>query len=503
MKRVLIGLVACLFASPALAQSSSAIQNPGLLANVANTFTQAQTITPAPASTITLDQAQISGGGTGLAVSNATGYSVGQVVTGTNVPLPNQIVSIRGTTQVTKTTSGTAAAGQAVIPIASTTSLITSLQCTDTTAPTVIPPGTLISTITTNTSITLSANITGAGVGSGDTIVCDPVLTLQAPSSAALAAAASLNVYSNSQAFGSAGGAVVTGGITNNGALVTGNVGIGVPAYSNAAMVVRNLAGPGVILKPGSASNTRIPLVGTESTGTTVKFGVTSSGEIVTQANMIVSGGVTGTVAADGTITGFADGHIVFNGSGITDMIECVSDVNGPCLVLRTNALTAGNTFIQTIESNGAGGSGAASWSLGIGGCQRWGTSTTTLNAEDVGLCRNAAGVLEINNGTAGTFADLKLRTVISGGSPPALTGTCTTGSQVGGNTAGAFAATCISQTVIITFATTAPNGWVCNANDMTTPADSLKQSAYTTTSCTLTGTTVALDSITFDARAY
>lgn len=44
MKRVLIGLVACLFASPVLAQSSSAIQNPGLLANVANTFTQPQII---------------------------------------------------------------------------------------------------------------------------------------------------------------------------------------------------------------------------------------------------------------------------------------------------------------------------------------------------------------------------------------------------------------------------------------------------------------------------
>lgn len=34
-------------------------------------------------------------------------------------------------------------------------------------------------------------------------------------------------------------------------------------------------------------------------------------------------------------------------------------------------------------------------------------------NSGDIGLGRNAAGVLEINNGTAGTFRDLKLRDLI------------------------------------------------------------------------------------------
>jgi len=44
-----------------------------------------------------------------------------------------------------------------------------------------------------------------------------------------------------------------------------------------------------------------------------------------------------------------------------------------------------------------------------------WSTSSITANATvDTGLTRNAAGVIEVNNGTAGTFRDLKLRSLIA-----------------------------------------------------------------------------------------
>jgi hypothetical protein len=39
-----------------------------------------------------------------------------------------------------------------------------------------------------------------------------------------------------------------------------------------------------------------------------------------------------------------------------------------------------------------------------------WSSTTIWFNTNDVGITRNAAGVLEVNNGTAGTFRDLKLR---------------------------------------------------------------------------------------------
>lgn len=92
---------------------------------------------------------------------------------------------------------------------------------------------------------------------------------------------------------------------------------------------------------------------------------------------------------------------------------------------------------------------------------------------------------------------------LVAVGTAPVLSGTCATASQTGGATAGTFTATCVAQTVIITFAATAPNGWTCNANDQTTPADALKQTASSATSCTLTGTTAALDRISFNAVAF
>ena len=45
-----------------------------------------------------------------------------------------------------------------------------------------------------------------------------------------------------------------------------------------------------------------------------------------------------------------------------------------------------------------------------------WGGSASVQLTPDVGLARNAAGLLEVNNGTAGTFADVKVRTVIHNG---------------------------------------------------------------------------------------
>lgn len=53
-----------------------------------------------------------------------------------------------------------------------------------------------------------------------------------------------------------------------------------------------------------------------------------------------------------------------------------------------------------------------ASYRTTSAGCLKW-NSTTTLatGALDTGLCRNVAGVLEVNNGTPGTFRDFKYRT--------------------------------------------------------------------------------------------
>lgn len=194
--------------------------------------------------------------------------------------------------------------------------------------------------------------------------------------------------------------------------------------------------------------------------------------------------------------------------------IRCSSASTSVADILRLSGAppvsTSALLFDGTIQAGGTGTTGFPAVFLQPSGT----TAVTTYSTAGTGLGMNLA------SGFAGNFLDFHVAggaglfkvasdgsftsaAFISGGSVPTLTGTCTTGSQAGGNTSGTFAATCVSQTIIITFATTAPTGWNCNAHDRTTPADALNQTASSATSCTLTGTTVATDVVSFDARAY
>jgi hypothetical protein len=98
--------------------------------------------------------------------------------------------------------------------------------------------------------------------------------------------------------------------------------------------------------------------------------------------------------------------------------------------------------------------------------------TTSPLNSSVL----DARGMISANghipNGT--TF------TITSGcGTPTSLTGGATTGSFKAGQT---------SCAPIIALPT-APNGWWCHGFDLTTTTDTLKQTATSTTSCTISGT--------------
>jgi hypothetical protein len=93
----------------------------------------------------------------------------------------------------------------------------------------------------------------------------------------------------------------------------------------------------------------------------------------------------------------------------------------------------------------------------------------------------------------------------VMAGSPPVATGSCAIATQVGGNAAGSFKSSggCSGGTIILTFATTNPTGWACWAQDMTTPADTIKQTAYTATSVTFTATMAANDQAVFKCMGF
>jgi hypothetical protein len=82
----------------------------------------------------------------------------------------------------------------------------------------------------------------------------------------------------------------------------------------------------------------------------------------------------------------------------------------------------------------------------------------------------------------------------------------CSNSALVGGATAGTYTSgTTGTCTVVVTMGNTsnAPHGWACAANDLTTPADTIKQTASTATTATLSGTTVSGDAINFQCIGY
>lgn len=83
----------------------------------------------------------------------------------------------------------------------------------------------------------------------------------------------------------------------------------------------------------------------------------------------------------------------------------------------------------------------------------------------------------------------------------------CSNSTKIGSSFAGSFhSGTSGTCTVTITMGDTqtAPNGWACYANDLTTPADVIHQTLpVSTTQATLSGTTVSGDVIVFSCHYY
>jgi hypothetical protein len=114
---------------------------------------------------------------------------------------------------------------------------------------------------------------------------------------------------------------------------------------------------------------------------------------------------------------------------------------------------------------------------------------------------------VEFPTGTVKTTNGLITPSVTISGSAPTATGTCPIKTQVGGNTAGSFLSNgvCAGGTIILTFATTAPNDWVCQAWDLTTPANTIKQSnaSASATTATFTATMANNDLARFQCTAF
>ena len=135
----------------------------------------------------------------------------------------------------------------------------------------------------------------------------------------------------------------------------------------------------------------------------------------------------------------------------------------------------------------------------------RWILATTFIGTGDGTTITNTAGLFASFSVLSTT--GIPIAGIISSGTKFTISG-CSAGTTVGGATAGTFASgTTGICTVVITMngatGLTAPTGWACDAADRTTAADLMTQTASSTTTATMSGTTVSGDVISFKCIGY
>lgn len=130
-----------------------------------------------------------------------------------------------------------------------------------------------------------------------------------------------------------------------------------------------------------------------------------------------------------------------------------------------------------------------------------WWRDTENSNANIFRIIRNGPGNGQLNIGTPGYPPQIGAPMIVKG--TQNITG-CSLTTALGGSWGGSFhSGTAGACTVTVTPGITATNGFTCWANDITTAADVVKQTAFTTTTATLSGTTASGDVITWGCTAF
>jgi hypothetical protein len=305
-------------------------------------------------------------------------------------------------------------------------------------------------------------------------------------------------------------------------------------AQPAAADLSDGVSGTGAVVLATSPTLTT-PVISSSANATQI----TNSGYSLTGSSALPMLSATGTWNTTGTPT-FDLVNVTDTASNVSSLfldrqIGGVSKFNvakdGSIMIPQSASFAPNTQAIYFGTSRSSGQTGIASFNAGIGFYNSgkfqaaivnsnawlfnsaigisWATVTTSATStQDVSIDRDAAGVIGIQAGgaqatTAANYRDLKLRSEIAAGTAPTLSG-CSFSSQLGANGAGSFlSGTTGTCTVTITFSgTTAPSGWRCSADDLST-ANTMRQTAYTTTSCTLAGTTVSGDLVTYETRAF
>lgn len=262
-------------------------------------------------------------------------------------------------------------------------------------------------------------------------------------------------------------GLPLTTGVT--GILPTANGGSGIAYFTAAGPTAAR-----VYTFPDAAATIARTDAGQTFTGTQV-FGVTTA----TGVTIIPP-------TADTTAT-FA----IRQASSVNPFVRIDTNANGTGNFLIFSPATTARIFFST---------GDQGWRFGNATNFMWTSTTDALGTPDAGIARSAAAKLEVNNGTAGTLADLVVRHQLAGGTAPAIASGFGASPTIAGKDE-AFrvtASTTPGTGGVVTFGTAYGTAPVCYAINETTNTVVLNAVA-TTTNVTITvvsGTLLASDKI-------
>ncbi|MDB5975149.1 MAG: hypothetical protein JWR07_1909 [Nevskia sp.] len=178
---------------------------------------------------------------------------------------------------------------------------------------------------------------------------------------------------------------------------------------------------------------TRVTAAGAGGSTTQVQFN--AAGAFGADAGLTFDTGtqktltVGGNVATSKSTTTTYFGAAYYNGTNMTALTDSPSMIRFSTQTLDLYAgpggTTAGATYAlsaspQISLSNGIGvvvngflSIQTAGVGIGSSAVFKYSSTTNGYGAADLGTSRNAAGILEVNNGAAGTFRDLKLRNLL------------------------------------------------------------------------------------------
>lgn len=353
-------------------------------------------------------------------------------------------------------------------------------------------------TLANGTGLPISTGVSGLGTGvatflatpSGANLASALTTALPISKGGTNCTAATITCFNNITAFTAAG----TTGTTSTNLVFSTSPTLVTPVLGAASYTT--LVGGIITITSNSAAAFTVGLNGSANPAFTVDASTASSATGI----KIKSAAAAGDVVISPTSSG-SNEYLLLQGLGTGTPCFGSKWPNGVCWFSSTTSLVipSGATIVGASNGQTILGNSFLKWS--------------DPTSPDTGLYRNAAGVIEINNGTAGTFRDLKLRninltgtmqangvTIFSAGTPSISgNGTLDTGSndsagKISVNNTGA-------STITITFSVAWTRAPSCQVQNETTA--NLARPTSTTTQVVFAGTTVTGDKFAYVCMGY